>query len=1419
MFESSELKDLIEKFSTLKSRGIVLMEWNLNVSSNIAAIGNYRYRPLESGSIYRGLTQSYDINDSGRFYTDATDADIIIDGGYKDNGNPQLFPSKKEKVQQLYSLEDCFNTFRPRSGINKLSYFSNKFTHHTNSYLAQRPRYYMSDKKDRFKYWSSFRTEDNIERGVAKNISNGQYYIDDACPFVVYKNKIPANRLVIKMQTNVGTKDLGPFSTTSGLLSDPLFGNQNKTTPVKWKIQVLRNNNWVDVHSFNSLSQRSNGLPIIGPDGYLELSYGLIIPEKYSSIFIYTSDILSSEELPERPLNGFSYLVKETEDDLGTFYIWVNDHYESFRPVYGWHISDGIATQNSNFVTDLTDPLKYINAQTQQVAYKEFDYITGVRLAVETMNKFDSCFDLIEISPRLIADVSDKTIEFSVDKIASDLGGSGLPVGQLLASTGSVTITDYDLSFNENNTSSIIKEYLNKNVKFSFYDAINNYSGYEFYVPIKTLYAESVPKTNLESRTISLELRDMFFHFESMSAPDLLLTDVSLSFVISTLLDSIGYSNYTFKAIENEKDMVIPYFFCSSDQTIAEVLNALAVSFQSSMFFDEYNNFVVMSKEYTLPLGSSRSVDSVLYGSQPEDPDIFENIINVSSIDNNVYNDGKIDYTTRYIQRSYGSIKQSTMLDQDKNWSYKPALLWEVTGTENTKSINDNVASMSKHMLSAMPLSSDLSAAVPSVSNGVLLNNILDLGENAYWLTRYNGYLYANGEVIKYDAAQFNVSKIGNVWISSVEEYQNYFSSLPFNGKIYPTGLLRIYSEPDYEIINGVTRLKSGAVKKHGRGQFGTSITQHSAGLNSYWTNNDNVRGCNMYSEYLFSEIENNKTVVNEAAGVSNDLAKQMNRTGVIKNFLTNSYISEYDNSKNISTTSGSVQSSALVLTGPNFTTSQTPIENISYVYKPLSNKFKHFGTRLRIIGKIENNEVRGQTPSGSMTYYVIPGTDPSQNISIGGGSGGLGVMINPNTNAGYYFELAALTDTNISAYSNGSQANNLFFYKIQKDSATSKAVPIKLWSGMSSVIVDDGTMVGQYRINGEENPTVYDISVEYMDIGSIRNFYLYVNNKIIATVTDTSPLPVYNNMCLFTRGSSKLMFENIYALTDNYSQNTTYAVDIPFNQVFDNQEINANEAFRKYAMSGVVQSTYLAGISPNQPPSYSMYFDEFGTIMRECEYFNIKYDKAYPALYAKLSPTFNKIKGYSVSGFQANPFGAEFLIFNATDSALSLDETTGNYLRIQGVAFTQDSQHSLTVDDYFSEKSSFSNPKFVNNNLVSSPHAEIEKYNKINLSRSTYGKKEFSLELPYVQTQDAAKNMMGWIIKKIMTPTKSVGVDIFSNPMIQLGDIVNIRYKDDLGMDMISSETTKYVVYNINYSRSSDGPSMKLYLSEVPND
>jgi hypothetical protein len=1436
MFVNDALKTHLETSSTVQLESLVLAEWNMNMPDNIYKLGNYRYRPTDNASKFKTISSTFDQLDSAGYYTGATDADVVVDGGYTDAGVPQFFKSKKEKMNMIYSLEDCLKPFRPRSGINKTLYFNGKFIANSGASMAERPRYYMPSRYDQFKYWTSYRTEDGVEQGIAKNKSGSLFYINDASPFVVYKEKVPANRIIVKMQTNVGSVDLGPFANASRSIPDPLYGNINKTTPLRWKVQYLEENNWIDALSFNENSLRDNGNPIVGSDGYVELQYGLVLPKEYKDIFIFAEQLSSATLLPEKSINGYAYLVIANAEDKGTFHIWdaITSTYKTFVPTYGWRVSEDIVNNETNTVTDLTSPSYFKNTTDNKNTYKEFQYIRGIRIVVDTMNKFDSCFDLIEMSPRLVVDISDKVTEFKITKSLSDIGNTSLPVGQLLASNGTLNLFDDDQAFNDNNTTSIISKYNSRNIKFNFYEKIVNVLGYDYYVPIKTLYSEGIPQSDVMAASVSINLRDLFFFLESMPAPRLLTTNTSLSYAITTLLDYIGFTNYTFKRVAGEKESIIPFFFVAPDQNVAEVLNQLAIATQSAMFFDEYNNFVVMSKDYMMPTSAQRATDFSLSGSTGQsDTGVIENfssgnlpnIISIASEDKQIFNDGKIAYTSRYIQRSYGSIRQATMVDEDKTWIYKPALLWEVSGTENTKTVNELASKQGNYVLGAIPINSNVPNTLPTVVNNIVTNNIIDLGENVYWLTRYSGYLYSNGEIIKYDAAQFNITGTGNVWISDNQEYQKYFGSLPFNGKIYPTGLVRIYSLPYYETVDGNTRIKNGAVQTHGRAQFGTTITEHTAGISSHWSNNDNVRGCKMKSTYLFNTELNPSTpaTVVGAAGVDNATAKQTTRNGVIKNFLSTKYLTETDVNALSSTKSGTIQSSALVMNGPSFKTTESPLDFISYVYKPLDNAYKHFGTRMRIVGKIENSVISTQTPIGSTSYYQVVGAQTDQKTNISGASGGLGVMINPETNNGYYFEIIALTSDNIESYLKTNQSgqpeitiNNIVFYKIKKDSSTNEAIPVKLWGGLAKILVDDGRFTGQYRLASEENPTVYDLSVEYQDIGKTRRFYLYINNQLIKVIDDTDPLPVYNNMALFTRGSSRIMFENVFALAENYSQNTVFSVGRPLAQVFGADQINANESFRKYAMSGIIQSTYLSGISSQQPPKYNMYFEEFGSIMRECSYFDIRYDRAYPALIAQLSPTFNRIKGYTTSGFYADSYGAEFMIFNSTDKALVLDETSGNYLRIQGVTFTNDTTHELTVDDYFKKRSNFSDPELKGSTLLVSPLVENAKYDNIKQSRMIYGKNEFSIDSLYIQTDDDAQSLMGWIVNKLMVPKKAVGADIFSIPTLQLGDIVTINYKDSNGLDLITLNTVRFVVYNIEYSRDNSGPSMKIFMSEV---
>lgn len=1440
MFVNEKLQNHLNTSATLKLQSKVIAEWNMNEADNILQIGNYRYRPTSTpGSQYHLPIQSFSLTDEGNYYTGATDSDITIDGGFDNEDVPIVFLSKQEKVGQLYSLEECFQRNRPRSGINKLRYFDRSYSHFDNSQMADRPRYYAGSREDLFKYWSSYRKEQGVERGIANIAQNGKFYIDDAAPYVVYKEKIAANRIVVKMQTNVGSVDLGIFNDNSVGYSDPFFGIDNQTTPVKWKVQYLsENETWNDAVVFDENSIRDDGSPIISVDGYVELAYGPIIPQQYRQSFRLIEKLTHPSLIP--PVNtlseGDAYFVSYTNDIAGTYHVAIGGELQSFPAQYGWQIADETITEDTPFVTELVDTPSYTNTSNGETTYREFQFIHGLRVVVETMNKFDSVFDLIELSPRLAIDLSDKTVDFSIQKTSADLGVSGMPVSQLLASTGSLSLFDYDQAFFPENKSSLIYKHMTQNVQYKFYETVYDVDGEDFVLPIKTMYSEGFPSSKSSDRSVSIELRDLFYFLESQTAPQMLVPNVSLSYAVSLLMDAVGFSNYSFKRVADEADPEIPFFFIQPDTTVAEVLSQLAMSTQSAIFFDEYNNLVVMTNSYILPDEGERDVDLILYGTKDfvknrelkneSTQEALANIIEISSQEKQVFNAGSINYTTRYIQRSFGSIKQAMMLDRDKTWTYKPSLLWEVSPSEQLKPINDEVSSQSSYVLSAIPLNSDLSDIVPSVENRRIVNNIMDLGDGIYWITRYNGYFYANGEIIKYDAVQFSVPGLStvnpndpniqgdNVWITSVRDYTKYFSKMPFNGKMYPTGLVRIYSEPNYEVLNGVTFFKNGEVAKHGRGEFDTPIVYHNAGLSEEWSSDSKVRGCRMDFSYLSDQNLSLPLVKTGPAGVNNERAVTTSRTSLIKNFLANN--SDTENSKD-KQNSATVQASALVFNGTSFATTDNPLDNVSYIYKELDNRFVHFGTRMRIIGKVENSEIRGQTPVGAFTYYTPTETSSSQPVAIAGASGGVAFSVNPETNNGYYFEVAALTDSNASTYEDlGVQ--NIFFYKVlqNSDDPDGSAIPIPLWTGVADIIVDNGKFVGQSRLVAEEKTTVYDLAVEYENIGGIRRFYLYLNNVQIAIVDDTNPLPTYNNMALFIRGSSQCMFENVYALANNYSQNTTFAVNTPVSQAFDVQEISANKSFQKYAMSGMVQSTYLSGIGQADVPAFNMFFEEFGTIMREAAYFNVRYNKAYPALYAQLSPTFNRVKGYTVSNFRARSYGAEFMIFNATDSALNLDSTSGNYLRIQGITFTQESTNELTLDSYFNKISSANAISVSGENVITPPTKAEEDYFNVKLSRMTHGTKSFSLNTPYIQSHDAAESLMTWLVNKMMKPNKSVGLKIFANPAIQLGDVVQIDYTNNEGVQEISSPETRFVVYHIEYDRNSDGPTMKLYLSEV---
>jgi len=1418
------------------------------------------------------------------------DSNYISEYKIEDSNEPLTFTTRETNRDLYYSLKDCTKPFRPRSGINKMLYFgesninNTKFVDSIRS--GKRPRYYFSSRFDKFKYWNSYRKELGQEFGISSTASTAfirgdvSYKINDCAPFVVYKNDVATNRIVVKMQTNLADPTAvgingeflvpGQIRSNNNIFTDPLQDVTKSSVPKRWKIQYLdSNNNWTNAITFNETSKRKDGSRIVPWDGHVEIYYGIKIPEEFKTNFHLYGYLDTVDQLPDpfyinrNVVDGDAYIIGSSSTQPGTLYVWSQDDDEWVEHFveYGFSLLEEDDTKRVGLIKKINNPDYFVLEGTN--TYRDFVFIKGIRIVVETMYAPNKSFDLIELSPRLKVDITGYVLDYEISKnlMATDFG---LPVGGLVASTGGVNLSNHDGVFTELNTfntatktGSIIANNLKPQIKFDFYETVLDVSGYDKFIPLKTFYSENAAIATSGMQDVSLSLRDAFFILESNKASPIFLQNCTLTMAVALLLDNIGFSNYVFKNINTANDPVVPFFFIEPDASVAEILQRLAQATQTAMFFDEYNNFVVMPKEYLMPEVSVRDDNSAiserlttLYGQKTGS--IVPNIETVAGFETKILNDGQINYTTRYIQREISKLEQASLSLNERTYGYKSAILWELGDQQESRTINQPTANVG-YALGAVPLGTSLGSLVPTVSNNQIINNTIDVGESAFWLPRFQGYLYANGEIIRYDAQQYQVdapsasATNGLVWITNNNEYQKYFSQLVFNGKMTLTGILRIYTEPYYENASGSNfdnleenvRYKNGAVRSHGREQFGTSIASHFAGLNPYWENVDNRQSFRMDSSKIFDtkplQFINNLPVSNSTIGtpLGNDTSSKLQSSinSKVANFMKRSTRSEGFSSYSQQDVAG-IQSSALIFNGPYpvpaFSgTSERDLVN--YVYKDLDKDYRHIGTRMRIIGKQKDDKSQSALNSTSLfqTNKSIANTNVKE---LSGGCGGIGYMLDPNTNSGYYLEIASLSSDIFSYYENKASSElvngdevieNIIFYKVEKTPYSSPesgkeniAVPRKLWGSLARILVDEGNFLGSDRQTSQEL-AVYDLSLDSRIFRNSSGIYridfsIYLNNKLIGTVSDNNPLQMPEaglKTGLFTRGSSKCMFDNIYALKNIKETDTEISERI-------SESVSA-ESLRKYSVPAAIQRTYLSSIGTETKPTVDFYFEEFGTNLRECAYFNIKYDQAYPALVAKIVPPFTVEKSYEVSGFLPGSYGAEFLIFNTTDKAINLSENTTNRIMIQGITFTQNISNVLTVDDYFRELSNFSDPVVNNNNLIVSPGRSEKIYESVRNSRSVYGNKSFSIDSVYIQNEDSAKDIMKWILDKTIRPRKVFEIDTFGAAHVQLGDIVKINFDLPEGVKMVD-ENKRFVVISAQYGRSSSNVKSQLRVMEV---
>lgn len=1472
MFNDQDLIDHVDKEQVLKQESIVFIELNQNDPTNVDTLGVFRFGEFKDETPFkRWLPLEAEYYREEPFITSYMQKDVLEE---------EIVYFGKRPKSHYFNLADCFTEFRPRSGILKAVVPATKSQVFIDSFRSvNRPRYYVPSIKDEFKYWSSWEKHESTGKdiGLSDSITGD---INNAAPFIIYKEARPANKVTVKIQTGIGlaSKTLKPGQT------DPLTDLTRSSIPEKWKIQYLDPaGTWRDIHVFETYEKST--LP---PEtGTIDFAYVVKNPVPTENLdFVFKGYVPTRLHLPDIARNGDAYGVGADKFNIGE--IWVYDgHWASKGSLEReWVVIDPAANPENYAINQYMNPLYYNptanGAQDGFNHYREFVMMQGLRIVVTRMFAKMRSFDLIELSPRLFINISSNVLNYSMDKaIAED---STLPVGSLSATTGSASIDNSNLIFNTeqefdgvSGLGSILSDRINKNTKVLFYEVVRGVKKgtllYDYIIPVKTMYVMEKPVVVSGLSEATMSLRDSMFRFEEAHCPSIVLKNCSLSKAVATVLDSIGFSNYIFDFPNSDSKStsatktIIPYFFITEEMTIAEALQALATATQSAMFFDEYNNFVVMPRE-------SFGKDPVYTLRGQDIGDRRVNIEDPPDVSVDMVADAEIKYTVRQLARQQlgpNSLNSTAALNGGRFIAgeygsflgYRQSQLWNAGEAADISTLSSAV------LVSAL---SSLKPEYNPQAREAYSNITMDFG---FWANNmpFEGMIRMNGEIIKYDAKQVSL-KSGPVWATSQQHYDELVSGLGLDEIGQLTGLLRIWTDVQADDAGNLK------IVRHGRGMYNTPITTHSAEP-VYWLNSPPYRHTDNAPDSIFNKDGDGYV------GMYNYTRKAEARQDAIgtrtTNYIYNPMHSSYSpldaNPANIVNSTDAnnpilrnrtVRSSSLVFSGPQGAKPTTVSKK--YIELP-GTGYSTYGCRIGIVGiqSVENsedeNKLSEQSVAGAMPLRTITtgtGTEAKTEIVMGAGGGIFfrtsrfaknpvpGAIQRPwdpypvPNNDGYYFEITALNGKYDEDTDEGTIDQFIFpnvnFYKINWGEPkepyfdipglTSHTYAVPLFSSYMPIGVTTGSMFQRNRIF-DSNSVVYDLAVDVKQIvlerQAVMQFTLYVNDNIVGVVTDSlntsnGYVPARRSDAsefgFFVRGGSTIQLEHIYAIgSDQTTRDKT---------VLDTDIFRRLPDFKVFSPSAIWSTQELTGGPANQ----YRYYEEFGSIGRECKKIDAKFNM-FPAFLPSIPVIRTIDRAYTVTHYEADPYKASFMLWSQADDNVIFGDEGNLQLVIVGLTFADNQEQTLKLDDYLLGRVPGIAPD--NNKLNSG----LTRRNELLAKRLLGQTSSIDLNSVYIQSTDYARKMMIWLNGFIGEERMRLEVKAFGVPHLQIGDIVSVdynipylaegEYQPTTDWDPTKNEYAqptfdfyandkRFVVRKISMDRTQQGPNYSLSLVELPS-
>jgi hypothetical protein len=402
---------------------------------------------------------------------------------------------------------------------------------------------------------------------------------------------------------------------------------------------------------------------------------------------------------------------------------------------------------NSGSLSTYTNISKITVTQISKQVNSEFSTYTSEYIA-DDLNRMH----LVELSPRLEIDLTNLTESFTIDK-SLDSQNSVLPISSINSNDANITFTGIPamngstvvpiFSMQSTQSTTILANILRKNVKIYLGYILSSYTNLggspvpsNTYIPGGVFYSDDWQENDMQN--VSVQAYDVSRFLQTLQVSDYVANLKTVFDVITNLLDLSGFTDYDYDSLYsicNDKNypMDLAYYYCNSqDTTVMEALNQIFMAYQIGAYIDEYGIMKFLSLKNILSNQNS-SLDV-------SDYNILEGTYN-SSVD---AKPGKI--SLRY---QAPKIKQSPSIQNASNADIKNSPSFVYTTS------NDVVwEQQSTDSLGFNYINSDMSESDNHYNINV--NDLLDIFHT--FNISANGYAFIENEIVSLEYKEFIIS-------------------------------------------------------------------------------------------------------------------------------------------------------------------------------------------------------------------------------------------------------------------------------------------------------------------------------------------------------------------------------------------------------------------------------------------------------------------------------------------------------------------------------------------------------------------------------------------------------------------------------------------------------------------------------------